>query len=105
MAGILHRESPRVRRPETVAARTARHLGLRDSCGDDNALRRRHGRYYTPEWLAREIVDGCLGGAAGLGSLAPGSPPRILDPACGTGAFLLTAFDRLAGFRITFLPA
>ena len=53
------------------------------------AAARRQGKFYTPDWLALDILDGCL--------RAPGTPnrPRILDPSCGEGAFLLNAFDRL----------
>ncbi|MEX2317467.1 MAG: N-6 DNA methylase, partial [Pirellulales bacterium] len=60
-----------------------------------NSLRRQHGRYYTPGTIAREMFDSAWL-AATTGDLADRRAPlRILDPACGDGAFLLTAFDRL----------
>lgn len=46
------------------------------------------GEYYTPGWLVRLILD-----AAGYPELGR----RILDPTCGTGAFLVEAIWRLRG--------
>ena len=54
--------------------------------------RRVTGSYYTPEWLARLVVGRCLGVEL------PGVPitiRRVLDPACGDGAFVLTALEHL----------
>ncbi|MEN6459212.1 MAG: N-6 DNA methylase [Thermoguttaceae bacterium] len=47
-------------------------------------LRRQLGEYYTPDWLAEHLLDqlGCLG-------------RRLLDPACGSGTFLVMAIRRL----------
>ena len=50
--------------------------------------RRRQGAHYTPEGLARRIVE--LGWDA-LGRV----PARVCDPSCGAGAVLLAAADRL----------
>ncbi len=48
--------------------------------------RRRHalGEYYTPDWLAEHVLDE-LGYAGGC----------LVDPACGSGTFLLAAVNRL----------
>ena len=46
------------------------------------ADRKRLGEYYTPDWLAREIVD-----AAVTNPLEQ----RVLDPSCGSGTFLFAA--------------
>jgi SAM-dependent methyltransferase len=57
--------------------------------------RKAHGAFYTP----RYVVDYVL--ARTLGSLLDGENPaqaalvRVLDPACGSGAFLLGAYRRL----------
>jgi len=62
--------------------------------GSADERRRIAGRYYTPSRIAKEIVESCL---RGMGAGTPGSSPaRILDPACGDGAFLVEAFDLLA---------
>lgn len=48
------------------------------------------GRHYTPEALARRMV------AAGLSAVAtPPQPIRVLDPACGDGAFLVEVYEQL----------
>ncbi|MEW6523761.1 MAG: TaqI-like C-terminal specificity domain-containing protein [Bacillota bacterium] len=51
------------------------------------ADRRRRGQYYTPPWLADAILDWLDW---------PGAWARLVDPACGTGAFLVAAARRLA---------
>lgn len=45
------------------------------------------GEYYTPDWLASRVLDGVN---------YDGDPDtRLLDPACGTGTFLVLAINRL----------
>ncbi len=44
--------------------------------------RRRLGEYYTPDWLAREIVDAVVTDPLNQ---------RVLDPACGSGSFIFAA--------------
>ena len=51
------------------------------------ALRHRLGEYYTPDWLAAHVLDQV--GYTG----EPGA--RLLDPACGSGTFLLMALRRV----------
>jgi hypothetical protein len=56
------------------------------------ALRHDLGEYYTPDWLADFVLDE-------LGYI--GDPDkRLLDPACGSGTFLVTTLNRIkAWFR------
>ena len=49
------------------------------------AERKRLGEYYTPDWLARAIVDHIV---------ADPINQRVLDPACGSGTFLFWAIRR-----------
>jgi hypothetical protein len=51
------------------------------------ALRHDLGEYYTPDWLAEHLLD-CLN--------YDGDPrKRILDPACGSGTFLVMVINRI----------
>lgn len=76
--------------------------------------RKRDGVYYTPEWVVERIVDETLGPRLAeikheCGWPTDGSPPlnavdayiarlktfTVLDPACGSGVFLITALRYL----------
>ncbi|HDS29984.1 MAG TPA: hypothetical protein ENN67_02955, partial [Firmicutes bacterium] len=68
---------------------------LIDSVSGDSSkkgFRRRSGIFYTPayitEFLVSTALDNCL-------SVKEGEIPRIIDPACGCGAFLITALRDL----------
>lgn len=79
--------------------------------------RKRSGTYYTPRALVRSVLDAALAGfvagelgipdAEALGRLEGGDGKAvrlldditILDPAAGSGAFLLGALDRLKAFH------
>lgn len=57
--------------------------------------RRRTGAFFTPFSLVQHVVDSalaeaCTGGRVGLDRLT------VLDPACGSGAFLVHALERIA---------
>lgn len=72
-----------------MAADSSRELVDRHEAALDPGKRRRLGAHYTPEDLARRIVD--------LGWRALGREPRLTcDPSCGAGSVLLAAADRLA---------
>ena len=50
-------------------------------------MRHALGEYYTPDWLARHVLD-----EVGY----QGEPDsRLLDPACGSGTFLVAAINRM----------
>jgi len=57
--------------------------------------KKEHGAYYTPRRLAGLVVDQAW--PALQACLEAGVTPRILDPACGSGVFLVTMFQRMAG--------
>lgn len=64
----------------------------RTARADSKPFRKAHGVYYTPRWVVRFIV------AETLGRLLSKRHPdevlhvRVLDPACGSGSFLIEAF-------------
>lgn len=59
--------------------------------------RRRHdwGAHYTPTPIVEYLVRRTLGPQIDGGAAANGSHPRILDPSCGCGAFVITATQML----------
>ncbi len=61
--------------------------------------RRRSGTYFTPRSLVREIVARALDAAAVRDEPAALARIRILDPAVGSGAFLLEALHQLERAR------
>jgi len=67
--------------------------------------RKSSGAFYTPQSLVDEVVEQALGSAFGENLLPRGnrleglSSIRVLDPACGSGAFLVHTLDRLAVLR------
>ncbi len=84
----------------------------------ESGERRTSGSYYTPAWLVREIVrtglEASLASRFGLSAraaarwvhegVAPEPAPQlhrftVLDPAAGSGAFLLGALDELVALR------
>lgn len=53
-------------------------------------LRHDLGEYYTPDWLAQRVLDMLEGGKF------KGDPrKKLLDPACGSGTFLVLAINRI----------
>ena len=66
---------------------------------DKPEVRHAGGVYYTPRWVVERIVERTVG------PLVEGKTPRavanikIVDPACGSGAFLLGAFDYLVAWH------
>lgn len=82
---------PRARLKVEEALRQAEHA-------DTRRFRKAHGVYYTPKWVVRLIVEQTLGRA--LEERAPEEirTIRVLDPACGSGSFLVEAFRLLADY-------
>jgi hypothetical protein len=69
--------------------------------GQDRARRRKQGVYYTPSYVVRYIVkktvEPLLQGKTptALGSF------RVLDPACGSGSFLLGAYESVLSWYLS----
>lgn len=59
-----------------------------------HAYRKAHGIYYTPTYIVDYIVRNTLGELLKDKKIDP-EKIRILDPACGSGSFLIKAFDVL----------
>src|ERR1019366_2065735 len=68
-------------------------------------VRKAGGVYYTPRYVVDYIVDkpvGILVAAKSPGDIAD---LRFLDPACGSGSFLLRVFERVCEEHVTWLEA
>ena len=57
---------------------------------EDQPEKRQKGAYYTPRFLAESVVD------LALQDVKDVSSATFMDPACGSGIFLVTLFNRLA---------
>lgn len=68
-------------------------------------VRKAGGVYYTPTYIVRYIVEQTVG------PLVAGKSPKqiehltVLDPACGSGSFLLGAFDYLLDWHLAYYTA
>jgi N-6 DNA Methylase len=61
--------------------------------------RKSSGAFYTPQSLVEDVVSEALNPADGS-ELSRLTSLRLLDPACGSGAFLVHALERLASRRL-----
>lgn len=62
---------------------------------DAKGKRKKMGIYYTPEYIVDYIVKSTIGEAAKGKSIDEILEMKILDPACGSGSFLIKAFDEV----------
>jgi hypothetical protein len=58
-------------------------------------LRKAEGVYYTPRFVVNAIVEETLGRYLQESDQSTIQQLKILDPACGSGSFLLAAFERI----------
>jgi type I restriction-modification system DNA methylase subunit len=65
---------------------------------EKRAKRKSQGIYYTPAFVTRYIVQQTVSRWLDEHGYKPSTPPRILDMACGSGSFLIEAFDTLDRF-------
>lgn len=63
---------------------------------DSEGSKEENGAYYTPRRLASLVVEQVW--EALRSHLDAGRIPRVLDPTCGSGIFLATLFQRMAGY-------
>jgi type I restriction-modification system DNA methylase subunit len=65
---------------------------------DTSAQRKTQGIYYTPTFVVKHIIQQTLGRHLSEHGYDAQQPPRVLDMACGSGSFLIEAFDVLDRF-------
>ena len=61
--------------------------------------RRSHGVFFTPHALVARVAGEALRAALPAQTLRAAHGARVLDPACGSGAFLVYVLEGLAGLR------
>lgn len=61
--------------------------------------RKEHGIYYTPKWVVDYIVRETVGRYIQEHNYHEILNMRILDPACGSGSFLIRAYDELLNYH------
>ena len=69
-------------------------IGKRAKLKESHAHRKEQGIYYTPTYIVDYIVRNTLGELL-KDKKIDASKIRVLDPACGSGSFLIKAFDIL----------
>ena len=85
---------------ERYLGKTIRVTATRAVVEDKPGVRKAGGVYYTPKYIVDYIVDQTVG------KLIEGKSPdriaklKILDPACGSGSFLLGAYQKLLDHHI-----
>jgi type I restriction-modification system DNA methylase subunit len=77
---------------ETGLLATASHVD------EKRTKRKSQGIYYTPAFVTKYIVQQTVSRWLDEHGYNPSAPPRILDMACGSGSFLIEAFDVLDRF-------
>jgi len=65
--------------------------------------RKEQGIYYTPKFVTKFIVEATLGDFIKEHNHEEIAKVRILDPACGSGSFLIRAFDELLNYHAAYL--
>lgn len=60
--------------------------------------RKSQGIYYTPAFVTKYIVQQTVGKHLSEQGYNASTPPRVLDMACGSGSFLIEAFDMIDNF-------
>ncbi|AKG53069.1 hypothetical protein DGWBC_0383 [Dehalogenimonas sp. WBC-2] len=95
VAGIVRR------RAQEAQARLA--LGLssdnRYEVTAKKQRRKEQGIYYTPKYVTDFIVKETIGRFLDAHSFSENHNIKILDPACGSGSFLIRAFDELLNYH------
>src|SRR6266545_8205760 len=65
---------------------------------EKRAKRKSQGIYYTQTFVTKYIVQQTVGRYLDEHGYNPSHPPRVLDMACGSGSFLIEAFDVIDNF-------
>ena len=84
---------------ERYLGKTIRVTATRAIVEDKPEVRKAGGVYYTPKYIVDYIVDQTVGRLIEGKTPAQIAKLRILDPACGSGSFLLGAYQKLLSYH------
>ena len=84
---------------EQYLSRRLRKTPERAKVKEDPDIRKGHGICYTPTYIVEYIVKNTLGEMLKGMKPADAAKIRVLDPACGSGSFLLKVFDTLEQYN------
>jgi len=74
-------------------------LGVDVSLEAKKEKRKEQGIYYTPKWVTNYIVKHTVGRFLAEHSHDENIKIRVVDPACGSGSFLIRAYDELLNYH------
>ena len=80
---------------EQYLGKTIRFTEKRVKVEDKPEVRKAGGVYYTPKWVVSYIVENTVGKLIESKSPKTIESIHVLDPACGSGSFLIEAVDRI----------
>ena len=74
-------------------------LGLDVSLEAKKEKRKEQGIYYTPKWVTDYIVKHTVGRFLAEHNYDENMKIKVVDPACGSGSFLIRAYDELLNYH------
>lgn len=87
---------------EKYLGKTIRLTEKRIKVEDKPEVRKAGGVYYTPKWVVEEIVNNTIGKQIENEHPEDIAKLRFLDPACGSGSFLIGALERLFQYHLMY---
>jgi type I restriction-modification system DNA methylase subunit len=90
---------------EKYLGKTVRLTEKRVKVEEKPEVRKAGGVYYTPKWVVSYIVENTVGKFIEDKTPKEIENLHILDPACGSGSFLIEALDRLFQYHLTYYLA
>jgi type I restriction-modification system DNA methylase subunit len=76
--------------------------GHRAKVDDKPEVKKAGGVYYTPTYIVEYIVENTVGKLLSGKTVKQAATLKILDPACGSGSFLLGAYEYLLKWHLAF---
>ena len=88
---------------ERFLGKTIQFAGRKATLVDSPAVRKAEGAFYTPLYVVGHIVERTVGAALADKTPADVRKLRFLDPACGSGSFLIRVYERIIEHYLDYL--